>query len=72
LSDEVASDSEDEKRIRAADNRAVRKSSPSGRMVKLIERDRQKQQEHLHSLFIMVEFFLILRSPFVQSELWRK
>jgi hypothetical protein len=47
----------------------LEKSSPSGRMVKLIERDRQKQQEHLHSLFIMVEIFLILRSPFVRSEL---
>jgi hypothetical protein len=47
----------------------LEKSSPSGRMVKLIERDRQKQQEHLHSLFIMVDIFLILRSPFVRSEL---
>jgi hypothetical protein len=47
----------------------LEKSSPSGRMVKLIERDRQKQQEHLHSPFIMLEIFLILRSRFVQSEL---
>ena len=45
------------------------KSSPSGRMVKLIERDQQKQQEHIHSPFIMVEIFFILRSRFVQSEL---
>jgi hypothetical protein len=35
MSDEVASDSEDEKRIRAADNRAVRKSSPSLNFPKL-------------------------------------
>jgi hypothetical protein len=37
----------------------LEKSSPSGRMVKLIERDRYEQQEHLHSLFIMLDIFLL-------------
>jgi hypothetical protein len=32
-------------------------------MVKLIERDRYEQQEHLHSLFIMLDIFLLVFQP---------
>ena len=69
ISDEVASDSEDEKRIRAADNRAVRKIKPVRKDGKA-NRKRPAEAAGAHSQSVHNGgIFLILRSLFVQSEL---
>ena len=69
LSDEVASDSENEKRIRAADNRAVRKIK-SVRNDGKVNRKRPAEAAGAPSQSVHNGGnFLMLRSPFVQSEL---
>ena len=44
------------------------KSKQARRTTKRLEKDQQRQQEHLHSLFTMVVILLLCR-PFVQHEL---
>ena len=71
LSDEIASDSEDEKRIRAADNRAVKKMKKDKKDTeKQTEKDQRRQQDHLHKLRMAVGTRLITMpcSPFEQRE----
>jgi hypothetical protein len=73
LSDEVASDSEDEKRIRVAENRAVKKIKTSKKEdTQRGKNDQRKQPERLHKLHIMAEvlFHLVATrySPFVQQK----
>ena len=55
---------EDEKRVRAADSRAVKKINPSKKGAKTS----RKQPEHLLSPQLMLETFLILCSSFMQQE----
>ena len=71
LSHEVASDSEDEKRIRAAENRAVKKIKSSKKEDKQRgKNDQRKQPERPHKLRIMAEVLFhhvaTRYSPFVQ------
>jgi hypothetical protein len=73
LSDEVASDSEGEKRIRVAENRAVKKIKTSKKEdTQRDKNDQRKQPERLHKLHIMAEvpFHLVATrySPFVQQK----
>ena len=71
LSDEAASDSEDEKSIRAAENRAVKKMKTHKKDTGKQNRKRPaKQQDHLHKLRMTVEMQLntMPRSPFEQRE----
>jgi hypothetical protein len=67
LSDEVASDSEDEKRIRVAENRAVKKNKTSKKEdTQRGKNDQRKQPERLHKLHIMAEvLFHICFSDFI-------
>ena len=71
LYDEVASDSEDEKSIRAAENRAVKKMKYTRKKLESkTEKDQRRQQDHLHKLRMTVGMELITmpRSPFQQRK----